>query len=284
MIKRKEIIEFSEKLGVPAITIDKDYVLGHLVAGIFDNQFLEEHLIFKGGTCLRKCYFKNYRFSEDLDFTAVSLLNKNQLNLNFKNVIQKLESKYEILFGNYIIKDILYQNKLMGYQFSIPFWGANHSKNTQPNFSQSLPKIKIEITLHEIILFPRKHLSLIHLYSDILSDHIITCYSIEEIISEKLRSILQRHYCAPRDYYDLWYLMKNNDNIGWKNIMKAFKKKCEFKNISFYSINDFFDKKKLMNCKKQWKNSLGNHIKNLPKFDLAIDELKQIINKILCEN
>jgi predicted nucleotidyltransferase component of viral defense system len=27
-------------------------------------------LIFKGGTCLRKCYFPNYRFSEDLDFTS----------------------------------------------------------------------------------------------------------------------------------------------------------------------------------------------------------------------
>ena len=24
---------------------------------------------FKGGTCLKKCYFETYRFSEDLDFT-----------------------------------------------------------------------------------------------------------------------------------------------------------------------------------------------------------------------
>ncbi|HEY0410225.1 MAG TPA: nucleotidyl transferase AbiEii/AbiGii toxin family protein [Candidatus Dormibacteraeota bacterium] len=25
----------------------------------------------KGGTCLRKCYYETYRFSEDLDFTLV---------------------------------------------------------------------------------------------------------------------------------------------------------------------------------------------------------------------
>ena len=25
--------------------------------------------VFKGGTCIKKCYFETYRFSEDLDFT-----------------------------------------------------------------------------------------------------------------------------------------------------------------------------------------------------------------------
>lgn len=26
--------------------------------------------VFKGGTCLKKCYFETYRFSEDLNFTV----------------------------------------------------------------------------------------------------------------------------------------------------------------------------------------------------------------------
>jgi uncharacterized protein len=30
---------------------------------------LREVLVFKGGTALRRCWFKDYRFSEDLDFT-----------------------------------------------------------------------------------------------------------------------------------------------------------------------------------------------------------------------
>ena len=28
--------------------------------------------VFKGGTCLRKCYYETFRFSEDLDFTIVN--------------------------------------------------------------------------------------------------------------------------------------------------------------------------------------------------------------------
>src|SRR6202050_5913724 len=51
--------------------IEKDYVLGWLLAGIANHTELNRAWIFKGGTCLRKCYYETYRFSEDLDFTVV---------------------------------------------------------------------------------------------------------------------------------------------------------------------------------------------------------------------
>lgn len=282
MITRKEIIEFSDKYGVPAITIDKDYVLGNLVAGIFDNQYLKERLTFKGGTCLKKCYYEDYRFSEDLDFTAIQPIDKKKLNLNLKSIIQKISSQTDILFGKFRIDDDSFQNKLIGYNIKkIPFWGAGHSKNKIPSISPNLPKIKIDITLHEIMCFETRKKKLIHPYSDMLSNHIITCYSIEEIISEKLRAILQRYYRAPRDYYDLWFLLKNESNFDWETIKQSFIEKCKFKNISFYSLDDFFDKNKLMNTEREWDNSLGNHLKVIPKFDLMINELKHILCKIL---
>lgn len=68
MILQKEIIERSKEWKVPPDTVDKDYVLGHFLSVFFETY--KDDLIFKGGTCLRKCYIKNYRFSEDLDFTA----------------------------------------------------------------------------------------------------------------------------------------------------------------------------------------------------------------------
>src|SRR5450759_853385 len=36
--------------------------------------------VFKGGTCLKKCYFETYRFSEDLDFT---LSDESHLGIDF---------------------------------------------------------------------------------------------------------------------------------------------------------------------------------------------------------
>ena len=51
-----------------------------MLAGIFNHPALSEHWVFKGGTCLKKCYFETYRFSEDLDFT---LTDESHLNVDF---------------------------------------------------------------------------------------------------------------------------------------------------------------------------------------------------------
>jgi predicted nucleotidyltransferase component of viral defense system len=70
MILQKEIITIAEEKGVLKSTIDKDWVLGHFLGAIYSEPKLREALIFKGGTCLKKCWFPDYRFSEDLDFTS----------------------------------------------------------------------------------------------------------------------------------------------------------------------------------------------------------------------
>lgn len=71
MILKKEIEVNAEEQNIPKSTIDKDWVLGHFIDAIFSIPECRGNLIFKGGTCLRKCYFSKYRFSEDLDFTCI---------------------------------------------------------------------------------------------------------------------------------------------------------------------------------------------------------------------
>lgn len=69
MISKDEIkIIAAEKQLQPGI-IEKDFVLGWVLAGISKNSSTKNNWIFKGGTCLKKCFFETYRFSEDLDFT-----------------------------------------------------------------------------------------------------------------------------------------------------------------------------------------------------------------------
>ena len=69
MIDRREILSLAEQTSLNPHVIEKDYVLGWLLAGIFAHEELAENWVFKGGTCLKKCFFETYRFSEDLDFT-----------------------------------------------------------------------------------------------------------------------------------------------------------------------------------------------------------------------
>ena len=53
---------------IPEAVIERDYVLAWFLTGLAGHP-LRDVLAFKGGTALRRCWFENYRFSEDLDFT-----------------------------------------------------------------------------------------------------------------------------------------------------------------------------------------------------------------------
>ena len=69
MIDRGEILDLAGELDLRPDIVEKDYVLGWLLAGISRHPSLGSAWLFKGGTCLKKCYLETYRFSEDLDFT-----------------------------------------------------------------------------------------------------------------------------------------------------------------------------------------------------------------------
>jgi len=71
MIARAAIEQRVREWGLRHGVVEKDYVLGWLLWGIGRHPVLGQTWIFKGGTCLKKCYIETYRFSEDLDFTIV---------------------------------------------------------------------------------------------------------------------------------------------------------------------------------------------------------------------
>ena len=88
MIDKREILAVSQQTSLRPHVVEKDYVLGWMLAGIYRHKDLAENWVFKGGTCLKKCFFETYRFSEDLDFT---LLKPEHLDAAFlKSVFSKV--------------------------------------------------------------------------------------------------------------------------------------------------------------------------------------------------
>ena len=71
MIRAGEIQINAAKLGVRDTQIEKDYVISWILYGIANNEYLAKHLVFKCGTVLKKIYFREYRYSEDMDFTFI---------------------------------------------------------------------------------------------------------------------------------------------------------------------------------------------------------------------
>ncbi len=58
MISKREILDVAGVTKLNPHVVEKDYVLGWALAGIFAHRELADKWVFKGGTCLKKCYFE----------------------------------------------------------------------------------------------------------------------------------------------------------------------------------------------------------------------------------
>ena len=284
MISKNEINKLALQQKVRTTTIDKDWVLGHFIDAIYTIPECRNNLIFKGGTCLKKCRFPDYRFSEDLDFTTT--------NENFvfdmrilKKIVELVSAHTEMLLHIESLENLQFNNRVTGYCAKIKFWGADHSKNQQPTEpSRWQTSIKIEMILYEKIIFAPEFANILHPYSDKLTENAqnIPIYSIHEVLAEKLRALIQRSYTAPRDYYDIWYLSKNIENIDWKEVINGFYKKIEYKNLQFSGTEQLINENNDKVLKSAWKNSLEHQIENgkLPEYEIIRNDLNILIEKI----
>lgn len=280
---QKEIEHIALQKDILKATIDKDWVLGHLLNAIYSFEDIKNNFIFKGGTCLKKCYFRDYRFSEDLDFT---LLNKEfPVNLNlFNRIILKAENISGIKYYLSEINEQFYNDIPQGYEVKIRYWGADHKPNTPiPPVNRWQTYIKLDISFSEILFNKPVFRKIIHPYSDsALISRTIPVYPMVEIMAEKLRSLIQRN--RPRDIYDIWYIMQNGKNINNnKAIKELLLKKAETKNIEISNIEQFVNNQKSKKNKRAWESSIKQHlpINALPDFDTVYSNLHKIVKSII---
>jgi len=259
MILQKEIIQKAQTWKVPPDTVDKDYVLGHFLSVFFENY--KDVLVFKGGTCLRKCYIEQYRFSEDLDFTAL----EKDFRLEPKtlqDIAEATERRTGIQFSVGEVVPLLSKDDPKGFQVSIKYWGANHSKNLRPlPPSRWQTSIKLKVSTDEPILLEPRTRDIFHPYSDTLQGNGQgICYSIDEVVAEKLRALKQRSYTAPRDFYDLFYLTQSFSKEDWERVIPVFLKKMEHKKLPYQQPTDIIDEAKVVHVKRAWNTSVAHQI------------------------
>ena len=99
MIRPAEIQKFAREKSVKDTQIEKDYLLTWVLFGISKNERLTKVLAFKGGTVLKKVYFDEYRYSEDLDFTLVDdkLTNEEIFN-DFREICEFIKEEANSLY------------------------------------------------------------------------------------------------------------------------------------------------------------------------------------------
>lgn len=97
MIKPGEIQQKARAVGVRDQQIEKDYILSWILFGIAKHKQLSRAIVFKGGTVLKKVYFEDNRFSEDLDFTLLNAgISNDQIFSWFKEVFEFIRDEANI--------------------------------------------------------------------------------------------------------------------------------------------------------------------------------------------
>ncbi|MEI6456126.1 MAG: nucleotidyl transferase AbiEii/AbiGii toxin family protein [bacterium] len=284
-MKQSEITGFASRFGVANSTIDKDWVLGHLLNAIFGVHESRGLLVFKGGTCLRKCWFQDYRFSEDLDFT---LLDK-RYPITDDWIKPILKKAGELSVAKYHLESLTEQRWKdipQGYLIDIKFWGADHHPNQKPlPPSRWQTHVHIDINYTEPLLEATAVKNIIHPYSDkeLITNQVVS-YSLAELLAEKVRALQQRN--RPRDIYDVGMLCRHFKDKDLGLLANLFIKKCRLKSLAFDDLSRFVNPQKERINKRHWDRALQYQVnrEKLPEFLSLYQEVGNFIKTLIIQS
>ena len=275
MIDRQEIMDFSREFGLAPNVIEKDYMLGWLLTGISHHAEISMSWAFKGGTCLKKCYFETYRFSEDLDFTLTEAEHQdaNFLVNAFIEIADWIYDASGIEIPRDLIRFDVYKNPRgkISVQGRIAYRGSLRPGGDPP-------RIKLDLTDDEVLVADPVSREVFHPYSDTPEGGIhVQCYCFEELFAEKIRALGER--LRPRDLYDVIHLYRHDSTRQGRELtLSILQAKCSFKGISVPTMEMFESKPELTELVSEWENMLGHQVPVLPLFEQFWQELPEVFD------
>ena len=272
------------RTGFRAHLLEKDYYLTLILSQI---NGLSKALIFKGGTCLNKIYYSYYRLSEDLNF-SMRLPKYTATRGNRRKIIQPVKDNIEKYAKQFDMRIDGEQNP-----------GRNESKQyiyyliyksvIQP--TEQIIKFEIGLRFNPIVeteIREVKH-KFLHPFTTepLFNGGKVNCLSLEEIVSEKLRAAALRLTIAPRDFYDLDFILRNGFNLADKKVMKLFKKKIEEDggntDLSKYRVNLGRSDKEIKDMRSRIENELFDVLTVRARENFDLDTALKRINKVMKE-
>lgn len=269
MIPRAAVQARAREWGLTEEVVEKDYVLGWLLWGIGARPTLRDHWVFKGGTCLKKCFVETYRFSEDLDFTVLE-----GGPLEPKDLLPALTEMLDLVEQETGIT-------LSSRQPAIRLRPDGRSAEGRvyyrgPRETPGEARVKLDLTYDETIIEPTVRREIAHAYDDTLpGDGAVRCYSFAEVFAEKLRALGQR--TRPRDLYDVVNLYRRADLRENRDlVMSILRRKCAYKDVPMPTLAAVAAPEKAADLRADWDAMLAHQLPVLPPVDEFIDALGSV--------
>lgn len=271
MIPRAAIDQRVREWGLRHGVVEKDYVLGWLLWGIGQHPVLGQTWIFKGGTCLKKCYIETYRFSEDLDFTIVEggPIDPVDVAPLLDEVLQAVSEESGIDFSDRT--PALKARKHAGSVEGRVYYRG-------PLAAPAVASVKLDLSATELLAREPERRPIAHPYEpdEALPDPAdVACYAFEEVFAEKLRAMGERS--RPRDLYDIINLYRRDDlRIRRDDIHAILVEKCAHKGIEVPTLAGIDVSGLVPELESEWENMLAHQLPVLPPFEQFWESLKDL--------
>lgn len=252
MISADEAKGLAVQHGVPLPYIEKDYVMGWLLWGIYHEASLANTLVLKGGNCLRKVYFPDTRFSDDLDFTALKLDSERIFEDRLKSICDAVAQVSGIVFD---IDRTKVEAKSTPDKDAQALDGRVYFRGFAGDSSVTM-RIKFDVSNYEQIVLPPQRHPILHQYSDVEDCRVtLLTYSLEEVLAEKLRSWIQR--TRSRDLFDTVKIIQSGAvPISKRNILSTFLRKTIFKQIPVAGRDEMLFEPKFARISEDWDRTI----------------------------
>jgi predicted nucleotidyltransferase component of viral defense system len=257
VITREELRESAREFQLDINVVEKDFALGWLLAGIANHTSLRETWIFKGGTCLKKCWFETYRFSEDLDFTLrdEAHLDEAFLAHTFDEIGDWVYEQSGIELPREARAFEIFTNPRgrMAGQGRVGYRGPNARVG-------GTPRIKLDLAADELLVLEPVWRRIHHPYSD--------------VVPEAMRQ-------RPRDLYDVIHLHRRLDlGPDRARVQATLARKCEFKGIGLPTLALLTDRPERPAIEAEWEQMLAHQLPVCPPFAEFWNELPQVFDWI----
>ena len=252
---------------IPESVIERDYCLAWFLIGLARHR-LRNVLAFKGGTALRRCWFPDYRFSEDLDFTLTQAISFPDIRSGLDEIFADVQAAcgMRIAFDREDRHD--HQNS---HSFYLRYEGPLPAAND----------VKVDITINEALQFPlqdRPVLRSYEQYEDLPREPTLRVYSLQEIAVEKLVALSDRARNEPRDLYDLHFLT-SEAGVRLSELRTELEAKLGFRDRTGAGIDAAVANKEAR-LRRLWSVRLAHQMNNLPAFDAAFRAVQRSVRDI----
>jgi len=220
MITSGQLKRVAGELNINPNFAEKDYLLGWFLNALSRCEFFVELFVVEGGSGLRKFYFADHRFSQDLDFTARTTLAP-------ATIVSELRAELEPVFrfleeegGFQIARDstrIEVKNLTPdGFQLELRIYTNGPLRQRAPNLM-----VRFDANCRHGMFYDPESRPIIHLYPDTETFlNPMNVYCLEELLAEKLLCLSARR--KARDLYDIWaVLLRKKEKIDVDKILAA---------------------------------------------------------------